>query len=310
MTAVIQPGQITEAQPEVPALRPADRKIFRRRAERLRALAAGHAMEDYLSFMARLADAQQSALDIYSEVPEAIPDPQAVARARDLGLPPFPAQGWARDSSWRAALRNILEDVRREAPEPLRIAIDELMSMASAELEEMADRILTGNDPMLDPATAPLIGAALQVYWTHLSTSIDQADPQREQQPSTCPVCGSHPVASLRRIGGVEQGLRYLHCSLCETEWNYVRIKCTSCESTTGIGYYGVDGEREAVEAEACDDCHGYLKLMHMERDADVDAIADDLATLALDIAMADEGYTRVGLNLLFVPGEEVSTAN
>ncbi len=39
-----------------------------------------------------------------------------------------------------------------------------------------------------------------------------------------CPVCNSMPVSSMVQIG-TTQGLRYLHCNLCETEWHVVRIK-------------------------------------------------------------------------------------
>ncbi|WP_371682626.1 formate dehydrogenase accessory protein FdhE domain-containing protein [Escherichia coli] len=27
---------------------------------------------------------------------------------------------------------------------------------------------------------------------------------------------------------GTTQGLRYLHCNLCETEWHVVRVKCSN----------------------------------------------------------------------------------
>ena len=36
---------------------------------------------------------------------------------------------------------------------------------------------------------------------------------------------------------------------------------------------------------------------------AAVDPVADDLATLALDILVDEAGYTRAGPNLLLVPG-------
>lgn len=39
------------------------RRVFAARAERLHQLAKGHAMEDFLAFAARLADAQQNVLD-------------------------------------------------------------------------------------------------------------------------------------------------------------------------------------------------------------------------------------------------------
>ena len=54
----------------------------------------------------------------------------------------------------------------------------------------------------------------------------------RIDDPTLCPCCGSRPVASVERLGA--EGARYLACGLCATQWHYVRIKCTHCQSTKG----------------------------------------------------------------------------
>jgi len=61
------------------------------------------------------------------------------------------------------------------------------------------------------------------------------------------------------------------------------------------------------VKAEACDACHSYLKQVYMTKAPQADAVADDLATLTLDMLMAERDYLRSGPNLLFIPGEERS---
>jgi FdhE protein len=48
--------------------------------------------------------------------------------------------------------------------------------------------------------------------------------------------------------------------------------------------------------------CKSYLKIVYAEKAA-VDPVADDLATLALDILVDEAGYSRSGPNLLLVPG-------
>ncbi len=53
-----------------------------------------------------------------------------------------------------------------------------------------------------------------------------------------CPACGSAPVASMVVSWPGANRVRYCCCSLCQTMWNYVRIKCTSCGSTEKIAYY------------------------------------------------------------------------
>ena len=62
--------------------------------------------------------------------------------------------------------------------------------------------------------------------------------------------------------------------------------------------------ERAAVEAETCEACRHYLKIVHMERDAHVEPMADDLATLTLDLLVSDAGYQRHGTNLLLLFGD------
>jgi len=61
---ILEPGQIeTLAQASIPRIRlPAREFVFTRRAARLRRLAAGSALGDYLQFLAVLVDAQHAAL--------------------------------------------------------------------------------------------------------------------------------------------------------------------------------------------------------------------------------------------------------
>ncbi|MCH3737884.1 formate dehydrogenase accessory protein FdhE, partial [Campylobacter coli] len=79
------------------------------------------------------------------------------------------------------------------------------------------------------------------------------------EQRQFCPVCGSIPVSSMVHIGTVN-GLRYLHCNLCESEWHVVRVKCSNCEQTRDLNYWSLDSEQAAVKAESCGDCGTYLK--------------------------------------------------
>lgn len=98
------------------------------------------------------------------------------------------------------------------------------------------------------------------------------------EQRQFCPVCGSMPVSSIVQIG-TTQGLRYLHCNLCETEWHVVRVKCSNCEQSRDLHYWSLDNEQAAVKAESCGDCGTYLKIMYQEKDPKVEAVADDLAS-------------------------------
>ncbi|AHE98798.1 formate dehydrogenase accessory protein FdhE [Thioalkalivibrio paradoxus] len=313
MSAVIQPGEIRLPAQEAPFVRAADRKhVFRRRADRLLQLASDHPLEPFLMFVASVARAQQAALDRLDAGSVSLPPGLSLAEQRRRGEPVFSASSWRPEPVWHEVLAGILADVETAAPAPTRAAIDALRNMDRAELDTVARQVLDGDLAMADPARTPLVAAALQVYWTQLATALPvedfgviRSDP--EPHPGHCPVCGSAPVASVVQIGGVQQGLRYLHCSLCESEWHLVRVKCSNCEATTGLEYLGLEGDQGAIKAEACRECQSYLKIFYMEKDFDVDAVADDLASLGLDLLLAEEGHLRNGPNLFFIPGEETA---
>jgi FdhE protein len=46
-----------------------------------------------------------------------------------------------------------------------------------------------------------------------------------------------------------------------------------------------------------------------MTKDPEVDPVADDLASLTLDLLMAERECLRSGPNLLFIPGQEHGNA-
>ena len=302
-TRIIEPGQIEAAAGQIPFLRLAEQDVFKQRAERLLQLSEKHSFGAYLSFLAALAQAQHQVLTHFPTVP--LPTPEQQALCREHHMPVLGAQAWHRDAAWRDGLKAILQHMKTEVtlPAPASAAVERLMKMGEAEVEEIANKLLAGDLATVGAQDMPFVAAALQVYWTHMATALGEHAIGKLEQGGLCPVCGSHPVAGIVRIGGAQQGLRYLSCSLCATEWHMVRIKCSNCESTHGINYYQLDSSNGAVKAESCDDCGSYLKLLYMEKDTQVEPVADDLASLALDVLMDETGKTRGGPNLFFHPG-------
>jgi FdhE protein len=299
---IIEPGQIEAPAGQIPFLRLPEQDVFKQRAERLRQLSGQHSFGPYLSFLATLAQAQHEVLKHFPAVP--LPSPEQQALCREHGMPVLGAQAWHRDAAWRDGLKAILHEMKSAPlPAPASAAVDRLMKISEAELEDIANKLLAGDLSTVGAQDMPFVAAALQVYWTHMTRALGEQAIGKLEQGGLCPVCSSHPVAGIVRIGGVQQGLRYLSCSLCATEWHMVRIKCSSCESTRGISYYALDGSNGAIKAESCDECNSYLKLFYMEKDTQVEAVADDLASLALDVLMDETGKARSGPNLLFHPG-------
>jgi len=299
---ILEPGQMETPAGEIRFLFLPRRDLFSRRAGRLRLLSKGHALGDYLSFLALIADAQQDALNQFPML--SLPDSNEQALCREHGTPLLAARSWPRDPEWRRGLTIILQQMSKaDLPSAARDAVTGLMQATETVLEEMADRIVVGDPADISPQQLPFVAAALQVYWVHMASSLGEDAFGRLEQGGLCPVCGSYPMVGIVHSGGAEQGLRYLCCSLCASQWHMVRIKCSSCESTRGIDYHTLEGSNRAVKAESCDDCNFYLKLLYLEKDSQMEAMADDLATLALDMLMDKEGKARGGPNLFFHPG-------
>jgi len=147
--------------------------------------------------------------------------------------------------------------------------------------------------------------AALQVCAAAVASRLPREAVEGAGAPGVCPVCGTLPVASVVREDSESQGRRFLHCALCSTEWYLVRVTCSHCHSTHGISYRSIEGGPDAIRAECCNSCRTYRKILYQEHDEGVDAVADDLASLALDLLLAEAGYHRVNGNpLLWTRGE------
>jgi FdhE protein len=301
-TRVLEPGQMEPPMGEIPFLFLPARDLFARRAERFRLLSKGQHLGDYLAFLALLSDAQQDALNQFPV--QSLPDSHEQARCREHGMPILDSRSWPRNPVWMGGLKMILRQMSEAAlPQPARETVASLIKTSDAELEAIGDRVLAGDLANISPQELPFVAAALQVYWVHMASSLKEHAFGRLKQGGLCPVCGSYPSAGIVRGGGREQGLRYLSCSLCASLWHMVRIKCSSCEYTHGIHYYTLEGSNTAVKAESCNNCNSYLKLLYLGKDPQMEATADDLATLALDMLMDREGKSRGGPNLFFHPG-------
>ncbi|MBS4098163.1 MAG: formate dehydrogenase accessory protein FdhE [Sulfuricella sp.] len=284
---------------------PARDTIFAERARRFVALAEGHALGDWLRFLARLTQAQHDALQTFGAVP--LPNATALEQAHSHAMPPLPAEHWTRDAGWRAALLGIVGTLKSDATQAVQQSCARLESATPQQLEALAEQVLCAELHGDDAVLLPFVAAALQVYWTAMAAALGAEHMPALDVAGVCPCCGNMPVASVVRPSPDANNLRYLHCSLCNTEWNLVRVKCPTCDATGKIAYRHIEGSDtkngEAVRAETCDDCQGYLKILYLEKAPDGDPVADDLATLALDLLVDEAGYSRAGPNLLFVTG-------
>lgn len=309
MQRILERGEIESLDhTNIPRVRmPVRASVFADRAARFSQLAQGHPASAYPSLMAKLVDAQHNALKTCT-VPPA--DEDQISRAQAHGMPPLQALGWNRTPQWRELLVALLDHMAKAegVPEQARSVISALREQVQSDpdgIEAQADAVLAERDAEVNSATAPFIMAALQVYWTSLAVDFDSNQLPVVSPFGVCPVCGSLPVSSVVRVGGQADGCRYLCCSLCSTEWHQVRVTCTHCEDNKSIAYHSIEEGTEGVKAESCDNCHSYRKIFYQEKDYNFDPVADDLASLTLDMLMGEAGYSRASGNPLLWQGTE-----
>ena len=269
--------------------------LYERRAKRLRDLAKDHPFADYLNFAAKMADAQLVAL---TENP---------LEKQDMVFEdtyPLDAKNWQRHTKWREYLTALLAELKPTATAQIQATIDWLEKASSDELEQLADNLLQQDFAHVESDKAVFIWAALSVYWLQLAHQLPRGtQTENAEGLHYCPVCHSAPVASVIQFGS-SQGLRYLHCSLCETEWNMVRAQCSNCGHSKELDYWAIDNDNAPIKAESCGECHSYLKVVYQEKDPYVEPVADDLASLFLDIEMEEKDFSRSGLNPFMFPSE------
>lgn len=306
MSTILEPGQIEASAVMPPFLHLPPANLFELRAARLEQLAEGNALGEYLKLVARLCLIQQQ---LVNNPPAGMP----VAEERQRlcishGLPPLAADSLVREGPWLVWLQALLEHLDAYTSGPLGEALQALHSSDVHQRKGWGIALLAGQYDAVPAALVPFIGAALQAAWSSWLLALPTPELKPAGSLAQCPACGSPAMAGVVRNRGKHNGLRYLACSLCACEWHVVRVKCVYCESSKDLRYTSLDDDRHApgkapLRAECCPECESYLKQNYLENDAAAEPLADDLASLALDIRLDEEGFHRLAPNLMLAPG-------
>lgn len=284
---------------------PEPARLFAVRAARLEALAAVSDLGPYLRFVAGLATVQHALATATGEA--ALPAPHrpaedAVERARRAEMPPLDRGNVTTgDPAVAETLARFFAAAGAVAMPELAAAALARIAAADARTVERAVRdVLADALPMQALAEHVFVAAAMQVHFARLAAGLD-AKRVVPVGDGACPACGGPPVASLVVGWREAEGARYCACALCGTHWNYVRIKCVACGTTKGIGYQEVAGGPGTIKAETCDGCFSYVKVLHHQKDPGLEAVADDIASLGLDLLVREGGYRRAAFNPFLV---------
>ena len=265
--------------------------MFAGRGQRLKALADGHTLRPYLLFLADLSDIQHR-LQAGLPDPE-LPSAEALARSRQHRMPPLDRARFTSDAAMNAVWRHFVVMTDSIAmPDVARLALARVKTAGEADRTAMMGAVLSNAIPVEELAEHVFVAAALQVHFARLAARLD-AGALLPLGDGVCPACGGPQVSSMVVGWSGAQSARFCACSLCGTLWNYPRVRCTLCGATKGIAYQEIAGGPAAVKAETCESCRGYVKILHQHKEPTLDPVADDVATLALDLLLRDLGYRR-----------------
>lgn len=278
------------------AVLPKPESVFETRSARFAALAPGHQIGPYLEFLSKLTAIQH---DLVAALPApTLPAAELIDRSLDNGMPPLsPGQvelGEAADRVFTSIAGRLRDLAVNDAS---RAAADRILAASPADRGAMMSAVLVDEIPADAVAEHVIAAAAVQVHMTRLAAQLD-VDRLQKVADGACPACGGAPVASA--VVGWEgaSGTRFCTCSLCATQWHVNRIQCLVCgTSEKGIAYHSLEGGPETVMGETCENCQSYVKILHQHKDGRLDPVADDVASLALDIVLGREGWQRASVN-------------
>jgi FdhE protein len=269
--------------------------LFSVRARRFGALAPSSGVRPYLRLLSDLADAQAEVA--HALPPSPAPDEAALARAGEHGMPPLDRAAVRADGLMEETLdRLFAAAAARDAPEAARAALSRAAGARGEERDRRIANVLGETIPADEMAEHAYVAAGLQIHFARLAGAL-AAERLQPIADGVCPACGGPPVASLVVGWQGAHGARFAACSLCGALWHVVRIKCLSCGSTEGVRYQEIESGPGLIKAETCDACRSYVKVLHQHKDPDLDPVADDVGSLALDLLMRDGPYRRAAYN-------------
>jgi FdhE protein len=270
--------------------------LFETRSRRLAALAPRHRLEPYLLFLAEVTHAQHDVAAAPDLPPARLPPADRIARALEHGMPPVSRALIEPDDGAMVTIERLLDRLAAaDIPAQTAPVIAGLRVASPDDRRRKAHETLMDTEPADDLAQRALLAAGLQVHFARLAAQL-RADDLKLVADSACPACGSPPMTSSVVGWPKAHNTRFCTCSLCATMWNVVRVKCLMCGSTDGISFREIEGSA-AIKGETCEKCRTYVKILYQVNDPSLEPMADDVASLGLDMLLAEEGWKRGGHN-------------
>jgi FdhE protein len=274
-------------------------QLFRARARRFAAIAERHDLAPYLQLLGRVAEVQD-------EVQAGLPDPrmpaaEAIEQSRQFAMPALDRRHVLDDPALGTTMERVLSRLSEvPMPDAARAGHAAVVRADESERHAMAGGLLERTIPSAGLAAHLFVATALQVHLARMASRLDITRLVAVGE-TLCPACGSPPASSLVVGWPGAHGARFCACALCGTLWHVVRIKCVLCGSTGGIAYQQIEGSPGTIKAETCSSCQRFVKIMLQFKNPEIDPIADDVASVGLDMLVTETGYRRGGFNPFLV---------
>lgn len=281
-----------------------EQNVFENRAIRFKELAQQDSSEwqAYLLLLAEVCAAQHEVAGRADIAAPVIGQGETILPQAAAGIVP---------SEFYRVFGELLKAVNGKITATAALEVSKLKTLAQVQAEALAARVLTAQTEAADRAGEIWVQAALQIIWTAWASSLQEKDVPATEERTHCPCCGTEAVGSVVLIRGDLTGFRYMHCPMCNSRWNVLRAKCPTCGDAGNMRMQQFDAANAdlppaytAANAESCKSCHTYRKLYRQDKQQYADAVADDLATLGLDIVVGEAGFERGGANPFLLLGQ------
>lgn len=137
-----------------------------------------------------------------------------------------------------------------------------------------------------DPLLGDVLGLAARPFLTRATEVLLQRVSVDGWARSTCPMCGARPSFAVLTAAGE----RHLVCGRCQSRWTFDARRCHHCLATDRLRTFSAhDGAYQVI---ACEGCRRYMKALDARRAGRPFLKSlDTVATLALDQALAEQGF-------------------
>lgn len=142
-------------------------------------------------------------------------------------------------------------------------------------------------------ALARMVDLALQPFLWQATAELGARTDLDVWERGYCPVCGAWP--GLAELVGPEKK-RHLRCVRCGSDWTWLILLCPYCGNDDHRSLRVLQAKGTAERIDICERCHGYVKAVPSFAPASAPKlVAEDIATMDLDVAATDAGYRRPG---------------